>query len=393
MTVLRTLLSIVIVLSILLGLLGYTLPRRSFPQVSGQIQVPGLEAPVDVYRDSYGIPQIYAASTHDLFFAQGYIHAQDRFWQMDLWRHIGSARLSEMFGEGQLNRDKFLRTLGWARVAQQELDALPPAELAILQAYADGVNAYLAAHQGAAVSLEYAILKFLSPAYQPEPWQPIHTLTWGKAMAWTLGNSRLESEIEHAILLGTLTAAQIDELFPAYPSDQPLVLPEFSPTANPPPAAGWPAAGEALPALAPAFRALSGRLDLLQDVLGPAAAALAQQLGHRRHTHRHPVCRYWPTTCTWASKCPPSGTRSACTANRLALAAFQVTGFPLPASPASSSATPTASPGLHQRRPRCARPVHRKDQPRQPESIRSQRPVGGYDPGSRNHPGQRRRPG
>ena len=274
-TFLRTLLSILVVLAILLGLLSYILPRRSFPQVTGQVQLAGLEAQVDVYRDSYGIPQIYAASTHDLFFAQGYIHAQDRFWQMDFSRHIGSARLSEMFGDAQINRDIFLRTLGWARVAQQELDAMDPSDQAILQAYADGVNAYLADHQGTALSLEYAILKLLSPAYQPEPWTPIHTLTWGKVMSWSLGSSRMESEIAHAVLLSTLTPAQVDELFPPYPTDQPLVLPDFSLAGQPTPAgeAGL-AAGEALAALAPAFQALSGRLDLLQDVLGPAGRGI-----------------------------------------------------------------------------------------------------------------------
>ena len=127
-------------------------------------------------------------STHDLFFAQGYVHAQDRFWQMDFWRHIGSGRLSEMFGKTELETDTFLRTLGWARVAQQELDAMSPDELALLQAYADGVNAYLADHKGAALSLEYAVLKLLTPGYSPEPWQPLNTLTWGKAMAWDLGS-------------------------------------------------------------------------------------------------------------------------------------------------------------------------------------------------------------
>ena len=88
------LLSILVVLSIILGALGTLIVRKSFPQTSGEIQVDGLDAPVQVYRDPQGIPHIYATTTHDLFMAQGYIHAQDRFWQMDFWRHIGSGRLS-----------------------------------------------------------------------------------------------------------------------------------------------------------------------------------------------------------------------------------------------------------------------------------------------------------
>ena len=119
-----------------------TVAPKSFPQVDGEIQLEGLNAQVDIYRDSMGIPHIYASTQHDLFFAQGYVHAQDRFWQMDFWRHIGSGRLSEMFGDSQLDTDKFLRTLGWARVARQELDALDSQSLAILDAYALGVVAH-----------------------------------------------------------------------------------------------------------------------------------------------------------------------------------------------------------------------------------------------------------
>jgi penicillin amidase len=88
-----------LVLSILLVVLIPYNITRSFPQTNGELQVPGLQAPVDVYRDAYGVPHIYASNSHDLFFTQGYVHAQDRFWQMDFWRHIGSGRLAEMFGE------------------------------------------------------------------------------------------------------------------------------------------------------------------------------------------------------------------------------------------------------------------------------------------------------
>jgi penicillin amidase len=77
-----------------------TIAPKSFPQIDGQINNVGLNAPVDIYRDGMGIPHIYASNFHDLFFAQGYVHAQDRFWQMDAWRHIGSGTLSEMFGKG-----------------------------------------------------------------------------------------------------------------------------------------------------------------------------------------------------------------------------------------------------------------------------------------------------
>jgi len=81
-----------------------TVAQQSFPQIDGEIHLAGLDGPVDIYRDHMGIPHIYGTSLHDLFFAQGFVHAQDRFWQMDSWRHIGSGQLAEMFGAGQVEQ-------------------------------------------------------------------------------------------------------------------------------------------------------------------------------------------------------------------------------------------------------------------------------------------------
>lgn len=221
-------LKITVMVVLLLGLLlagfaTYTV-RQSFPSESGAIALPNLQAEVEVQRDKWGIPHIYAANSHDLFMAQGYIHAQDRFWQMDFWRHIGSGRLAEMFGASQVETDKYLRTMGWARVAQQEIKLVNPEMKGYLQAYAEGVNAYLAEHQGSAISLEYTVLKLLNPGYKPELWQPLHSLTWGKVMAYDLGRN-FQSEIERTILRKTLTLAQVEELFPPYPQDLPVILP------------------------------------------------------------------------------------------------------------------------------------------------------------------------
>ncbi|UCF27166.1 MAG: penicillin acylase family protein, partial [Chloroflexota bacterium] len=162
----------ILVLSVLLVILIPYNITRSFPQTNGEVQVPGLEAPVEVYRDAFGVPHIYASNSHDLFFAQGYVHAQDRFWQMDFWRHIGSGRLAEMFGESQLETDQVLRTLGFARVAQEELDTFDPLSKAILDDYSAGVNAYLSERSGADLSLEYLVLKAINADYQIEPWEP-----------------------------------------------------------------------------------------------------------------------------------------------------------------------------------------------------------------------------
>ncbi|MGB5433661.1 MAG: penicillin acylase family protein, partial [Acidimicrobiia bacterium] len=94
--------------------------RRAFPDVDGEVSIAGLDASVEVVRDDMGIPHIYASTSHDLFMAQGYVHAQERFWQMDFWRHIGSGRLSEMFGDSQVETDTFLRTLGWREIAESQ---------------------------------------------------------------------------------------------------------------------------------------------------------------------------------------------------------------------------------------------------------------------------------
>jgi penicillin amidase len=212
-----------------------------------------------------GIPHIYASSLHDLFMAQGYVHAQDRFWQMDFWRHIGSGRLSEMFGDKQVETDSFLRTLGWRQIAEQEVASYDAESLAVLDAYAEGVNAYLVDHQGTAISLEYGILKILTPNYKPEPWTPVNTLTWAKAMAWDLGGN-MDEEIERAILLKNFTPEQVAQLFPSYPADHPIIVPETGQAAT------NPSAGRNIPNLDWAF--IQKRFTALDALLGPSGAGI-----------------------------------------------------------------------------------------------------------------------
>ncbi|OLP19631.1 penicillin acylase family protein [Leptolyngbya sp. 'hensonii'] len=246
---------------------------RSWPQTTGTIPIPGLLQPVTVLRDRWGVPHLYARNTHDLFLAQGYVQAQDRFWQMDFWRHAGAGRLSELFGQSQLATDQFLRTLGWARVAAQELQQLEPDTITNLQAYAAGVNAYLADHQGIALSLEYAFLKLLNPGYQPEPWQPVHTLTWGKVMAWDLGDNAAE-EIERLTLLKTLTLAQVEELFPPYPATQPVILPGVSDHLRRSPERSEGESSQVLATIAPTLDFLGSQLQALQVHLGTITPGL-----------------------------------------------------------------------------------------------------------------------
>ena len=225
-------LSVIVVLALLLiaggayyfkNYLPKTVAPKSFPKIDGELQLDGLNAPVDIYRDKMGIPHIYAATAHDLFFAQGYVHAQERFWQMDFYRHVGEGRTAEMFGKSSLDNDKFLTTLGWRKRSAQEYQAFTDESKAILTSYADGVNAYLKDHDGEAVSLEYSILKLLSPDYKIEPWTPLNTLAWAKALAWDL-RANMDDDIQRAVLLKTLTPEQVAELYPPYPEDHPTIV-------------------------------------------------------------------------------------------------------------------------------------------------------------------------
>jgi penicillin amidase len=200
--------------------------RQSFPQTEGEVHLPHVIAPVEIIRDRFGVPHIYARNRDDLFRAQGYIHAQERFWQMDFWRHTGKGRLSELFGKSQIETDRFLRMMGWARVAQKEVDRLDETSLAILHAYCDGVNSFLADHQTSKLSLEHGILGFTNGKYKPEKWSPLDSMVWGKVMSWDLGMN-LSTETSRARLLKYMTAEQVGELFPAYPSINPFILPNY----------------------------------------------------------------------------------------------------------------------------------------------------------------------
>jgi penicillin amidase len=199
--------------------------QRSFPQLEGTIAVEGLGEDVTVQRDALGIPTITASGTDDLFFAQGYVHAQDRFWEMDFRRHVTSGRLSELFGESQLGTDRFLRTLGWREIAAEEVAALDPEVASYYEAYAEGVNAYLAEHDGADASFEYAVLGLQNPDYEIEPWTPEDSVAWLKAMAWDL-RTNIEDETERALLAPDFPSDELAQLYPDYPYERhPVIVP------------------------------------------------------------------------------------------------------------------------------------------------------------------------
>ncbi len=204
-----------LVLAVVAAGFGVWTVQRSFPQTSGELTIDGLEHPVSVTRDTAGIPVITAQSAHDLFLAQGFVHAQDRFWEMDFRRHMTAGRLSELFGESQVGTDAFLRTLGWHDIAEREVAALPAEAKGYFDAYAAGVNAYIADKDHAELSLEYAVLGLQNDSYEVEPWTPTDSVAWLKAMAWDL-RTNIEDETARALLAQDLSPAMLAELYPGY---------------------------------------------------------------------------------------------------------------------------------------------------------------------------------
>jgi penicillin G amidase len=197
------------------------LVRRPLPVHSGSLSIAALDSEVTVLRDARDVPTIVASSAHDLFLAQGYTDAQDRFFVMDYRRHVASGTLSELVGSNPvaLKADEAVRTMGWRQVAESEWELLKPATRQYLQAYADGVNAYLAGRTASQVAVEYTILGTQITVGPPEPWDPIDSLVWLKAMAWDL-RSNYDSEVARAQAYEIIRdAGQVDQLFPAYPAD------------------------------------------------------------------------------------------------------------------------------------------------------------------------------
>ncbi len=206
-------------LALLLAVLlaaGYAYLRQSLPKTEGEVRLAGIGAPVEVLRDRYGIPHIFAASLEDASFALGFVHAQDRLWQMEMSQRIAAGRVAEIVGAGALEADRFLRTLGVRRAAEANLRSLDAETLRLLESYARGVNAFLAA--GPVLPPEF----WLTGA-RPEPWTPADSVSWVKMMAWDLGHN-WRDELLRMRLAKTLPLARIHEFLPPYPGEHPPVI-------------------------------------------------------------------------------------------------------------------------------------------------------------------------
>ncbi|HEY0512806.1 MAG TPA: penicillin acylase family protein [Thermoanaerobaculia bacterium] len=218
--ILKFLLLGLLVLVVVLAAAGTWMVRRAWPQTAGTIVAPGLSAPVEVVRDRWGVPGLYAANEHDLFFAQGFVHAQDRLWQMEFNRRVGAGELSTLFGAATLSADRSLRVLGIRQAAEADWRALSPETRAILQAYADGVNAFIASHRGR-LPVEFTLL-----GVSPAPWTPVDSLAWSKMIAFSLGQNQTQ-ELMRARLTAKVGPDGVRQLMPPFPGQdrQPLIVP------------------------------------------------------------------------------------------------------------------------------------------------------------------------
>ena len=210
-----------VVVVTLAGTGGALYIHAALPQTTGVLTVPGLSQPVNVVRDRFGVPSISAANSHDVFFAQGYVTAQDRLFQMELDRHIASGRLSELFGRGTndslLHTDELLRTLDLYQSAQFEYGAADAATRQVLGAYADGVNAFLRAHQNT-LPVELAIV-----GDKPQPWTALDTLAYGRVVALSL-DSTWQQKYTRALIVGKVGTSAADALYPPYPTTNPTLI-------------------------------------------------------------------------------------------------------------------------------------------------------------------------
>jgi penicillin amidase len=200
-------------LAVVLLAAGYGYLRQSLPQTEGEVRLSGLAAPAEILRDRFGIPHIFAASAEDASYALGFAHAQDRLWQMEMSRRIAAGRVAELVGAGALETDRFLRTLGVRRAAEANLRIIDAETRKLLDAYAAGVNAFLAADP--VLPPEFLLL-----GARPEPWSPVDSISWVKMMAWDLGGN-WRNELLRMRLSKTLPLARIHQFLPPYRGEAP----------------------------------------------------------------------------------------------------------------------------------------------------------------------------
>jgi len=224
MKIIKRILSGLLILLILATIAGFAFVRhlghRAIPDYNNDLSLKGLHAPVEVYRDNYAIPHIYADDEHDLYLAVGYLMAEDRLWQMDMLRHVTEGRLSEILGKSFVDTDLLLRALRFSEKSERILAQTDPATREALDAFTDGVNQYMENNKRR-LPPEFGILR-----YKPEKWEPFHSLNMVGYMAWDLKAGW--SEIILSTLQKSIDSVRYQQILPDLLRIQPAVYPDKS---------------------------------------------------------------------------------------------------------------------------------------------------------------------
>ena len=212
-------LGMILLITIVVIILGIRIVKKSLPKTTGTLVVQGLQAPVQVYRDAFGVPHIFARNETDLFFAMGYVVSQDRFWQMELNRRAATGNLSEIFGSKTVEIDRLIKTIGIPKIANESAVNISSQSKAILNAYAAGVNAYLEKNKNN-LPIEFVLLQYQSP---PEPWRIEHSLAYQRLIAWSL---ELGWRVDPVFgdLIDRVGVNKANEILPTYPANAPTIV-------------------------------------------------------------------------------------------------------------------------------------------------------------------------
>lgn len=212
---------------VLLGLVAWGVwswfSRQALPKTEGKVNVQGLQQPVEIVRDEYGVAHIYAQTAADLFFAQGYTHAQERFWQMEFQRRVASGRLSEIFGETTLSTDRYLRQFNFKGSTEQSYADLDPIVKSVVDAYTAGVNAYIRDRKPAQLGLEFALLGVQGNHFPIEEWTPIDSMIWSEMMVYNQSD-QMDIELDNIAQLAAVGQSLYADLHPPYRGDRPTIL-------------------------------------------------------------------------------------------------------------------------------------------------------------------------
>ena len=220
MKILAKIVALLIVIPLAAGTIAWLYLLKSLPRLDGEVVAKGITAPVEVVRDKEGVPHLFAKSDADGWFALGYVHAQDRLWQMEFQRRVGQGRLAEIMGEPAFENDKLMRTLGITHAAERMARNADPATRSAFESYAAGINAFLAAKP--VLPVEFHVF-----GIDPEPWKPADSMGWLLVMAWDLsGNWR--TELARLRFMTRLGLERTGQIIPPYPGDKDPPLPDFT---------------------------------------------------------------------------------------------------------------------------------------------------------------------